>query len=344
MTRRWFARVCVVSGGLLGAWLGIRYALPALLPFLLGGLTALAAEPLVGLLHRRLRFRRWLAAGVGVSLVITLLLGVLVVAVGVVVRQMGQLPLTELMDGIYRGMGSLEQWTVSLAEEAPMGVRQVLTGAVAGFFSGSNAFVEKLAGGILGLAGNLLGALTSGFFGFAAWVLSAFMISSRLPMLRSKAGDWLPEGWRKNDFSGMKELRRAVVGWLSAQAKLTLVTLGVLLMGFWVLRIPHGILWAAVVAVVDVLPVLGCGTVLIPWSVIALLQGQRLQGLGLLLIYAMVWILRSVLEPKLLGKELGLDPLVTLIAIYAGYRLLGLPGMLLAPVAVMAISRVKSLK
>ena len=128
-----------------------------------------------------------------------------------------------------------------------------------------------------------------------------------------------------------------MTGWLSAQLKLSVIAFGALLVGFWLLRVPYGILWAAVIAVVDLLPVLGCGTVLVPWSLICLLQGQQLRGLGLLGLYGVVWLLRSVLEPKLLGKELGLDPLVTLLAVYAGYRLLGLTGMLLAPILAVAV-------
>lgn len=344
MTRRVMMKAGILAGGVLGLWLGVRYVLPVLLPFLLGGGIALAAEPLVGGLHRRLRLKRWIAAGIGVSLVMTLLVGVLVAAIGAAVKQMGQLALPELMDGVYQGLGSLEQWTLSMASSAPAGIRNVLTGALSGFFSGSSAFVEGLAGGVLSFAKGLLGILTSGFFGFATAVLSAFMISARLPVLRDRLKQWLPEKWGRNQFSALKELRRAVAGWFTAQLKLTLVTLGVLLMGFWLLRVPHGVLWATVVALVDLLPVLGCGTVLVPWSVIALLQGQRLQGLGLLGIYGLVWLLRSVLEPKLLGKELGLDPLVTLIAVYTGYQLLGFPGMILAPMLAVVISRLKIMR
>jgi predicted PurR-regulated permease PerM len=111
---------------------------------------------------------------------------------------------------------------------------------------------------------------------------------------------------------------------------------------FWLLKIPHGLLWAVVIALVDALPVLGCGVVLLPWSLILLLQGHRLRCVGLLGTYALVFLSRNVLEPKLLGKELGLDPLVTLLSIYAGYRLLGLPGMLLAPLLAVVLTKLLS--
>lgn len=344
MTGNMFRKVCTLSGGLLGTWFGVRYALPILLPFLLGTGVALAAEPLVGLLNRRIRLRRWLASGVGVSLVLVLLVGLLTVIAAVLVRQMSLLAVPELFEGIHQGLGSLEQWTLSWASRAPARMQQTLTGAINGLFSGSSSFLEKIAASLLAGVRRLLGTLTSGFFGFATTVLAAFMISSRLPRLRGFVLEHLPRSWKRRDASALLEVRKVVTGWCSAQLKLTGVTLGILLIGFWLLKIPNSILWSLVVALLDMLPVLGCGTVLLPWSLISMLQGNQLRALGLTAIYALVWLARSVLEPKLLGKELGLDPLLTLFSIYAGYQLLGVPGMLLAPVLAVVVTRIFCLK
>ena len=118
------------------------------------------------------------------------------------------------------------------------------------------------------------------------------------------------------------------------------LTFLILLAGFLLLRIDHPFLWAATVCLVDILPVLGTGTVLIPWSVVCFLQGNHLQGIGLLAVYTIISILRSVLEPRLVGKQLGLDPLVTLFAIYAGYHLWGLMGMLVAPILAVVLTQI----
>ena len=88
---------------------------------------------------------------------------------------------------------------------------------------------------------------------------------------------------------------------------------------------------AAVVALVDAVPVLGTGTVLLPWALFSLLQRQHLRSIGLLLTYAAAFLTRTILEPKLVGRHIGLDPLLTLIFLYLGYRFWGIFGMLLAP-------------
>ena len=99
------------------------------------------------------------------------------------------------------------------------------------------------------------------------------------------------------------------------------------------LGISRGILWAALVALVDAVPVLGTGTVLVPWALVRFLQGDVMQGAGLLAVFGLSWLVRSVLEPRIVGKSLGLDPLISLIAFYVGFKLWGIPGMILAPMA-----------
>lgn len=341
MQKSTFTAVFVLAGGILGGWFLIRYALPVLFPFLLGTGLALAAEPMVVLLDRRLGMKRWLASGIGVSGVFLLLLALLVLGTALLFRQAGLFTaiVPELAESVQLGMGSLEDWLLRSASAAPQNIRNVLNKTVTGFFSDGTALVGQVAGTLPGILSRLFGHVTSGVLGLATAVLAAFMISSKLPTLREFLRQRMPVSWQKQYLPTLKGLRKAVTGWLMAQLKLTVVVMGLLTVSFWLLRIPHGILWATVIALVDALPVLGCGVVLVPWSLICLLQGQRLQCIGLLGTFALVWLARSVLEPRLLGKELGLDPLVTLLAIYAGYQLLGLPGMLLAPLIALIITK-----
>ena len=92
-------------------------------------------------------------------------------------------------------------------------------------------------------------------------------------------------------------------------------------------------------AVVDAFPVLGTGAVLLPWSLISFLQGDSGRAFGLLGLYGAAAVIRSLLEPRLVGRQLGLDPLVTLIALYTGYRIWGLTGMILSPLIAVTVTQ-----
>lgn len=341
MTKNLLGKLLTAAAILLGAWIGVRYALPVLFPFLLGAGLALAAEPMVALLHRRLGLPRGVATGIGVTLGFILLIAVLVLTVALLVRQAGRLAgvLPDLTEAARQGMGSLEGWLLSLAQRTPESVRGTLTQSVTDTFSDSGAMMGRVTEKLLGFAAGLLGVITDGTLGFAASLLSAFMISAKLPRIRQYWKEQLPRLRQNRYLVALKGLKSALFGWLTAQLKLAGVTAAILLAGFWILRIPHALLWAFGVALVDAFPVLGTGTVLIPWALICLLQGQQVRAFGLLGVYGVVWLTRSVLEPKLLGKELGLDPLVTLISMYSGFKLLGLGGMLLTPMLAVAATR-----
>lgn len=330
-----------LAAGLLGGWFFLKYGLPVLIPFLLAAALALAAEPLVSVLDRRLRLPRFLAAGIGVTAVFVILLTVLIMLLALLLRQAGNLSrvMPDLVASTQHGLNSLEGWLLELSHRTPAGVRPVLEGAVTNLFSGSGATMDRFTDGLIGLAGGVLGWLTDSALTFATGVLAAFMISARLPAIKSWLRQRLPRVWQEKYLPALRGLKDTLLGWLSAQLKLSGITLLLLLAGFWILRIPYGVVWAGVVALVDAIPVLGTGTVLIPWSLICMLQGETARGAGLLGLYAVVWLVRSILEPRLLGKELGLDPLVTLVAIYAGYKLMGLLGMILFPLLAVAVLR-----
>ena len=334
----------LIAGGLVGGWIFLRYGLPVLLPFLLAAALALAAEPLMGLLNRKLRLPRFLAAGIGVTGVFVLLIALLVMLIALLIREAGQLAqiMPDIVDSAQQGLGSLEGWLLRLAGNAPEVVRPILEVSVVNLFSGSGATMDRFAEKLLGVAAGLLGWVTNSALTFATAVLAAFMISAKLPRIKEWIRGHFPQVWRERYLPALKGLKDALIGWLTAQLKLSGITLILLFIGFWVLRIPYAPVWAIAVALVDAFPILGTGTVLIPWSIICLLQGETARGAGLLGLYAVAWLVRSILEPRLLGKELGLDPLVTLLAMYAGYKLFGFLGMILSPL--LAVAAVRLLK
>ena len=326
---------------LAGLWFCLRFLLPIAMPFLLGILLALAAEPLVHTLQRIPKLPRPAASviGVGIALVIAVLLVLTLCAF--LLRELGSLAgvLPDLEDTAITGLSSLEEWLTDLAQKAPKGISPILTQGVEGIFSNGNALLDEVISWLLALASTILKALPDSALGLGTWIVSSFMLSSRLPKIRRWISSHLPEAWHEKYLPHLKTLKKTALGWLLAQAKLASVTFGVLSVGFFILQISHPLLWAAVVCLVDILPILGTGTVLIPWSLVCFLQGNNLQAIGLLAVYGVASLLRSILEPRLVGKQLGLDPLVSLIAFYTGYQLWGILGMIFAPILAVVLSR-----
>lgn len=325
----------------LGLWLAGKFALPLVFPFLLGMVLALTAEPVVGLLCRRLGFPRGLAAGVGVTAVFLGISILLLMLCAFLVRELGMLAgiLPDLTETARSGIILLRDWLLDLAGRTPEGIRPFLQQNVEDLFSGGTALLNKAFSYVLGLAGGVLSRVPDSALSLGTAVISGFMISARLPRIRGWIRKNFPREKLRPILETLKRVRKAVGGWLLAQLRLAGVTLVLLLAGMLILRIPYGALWALGISLVDAFPVLGTGTVLLPWSLICLLQGDRARALGLAGIYAVITLTRSVLEPKLVGRQLGLDPLATLFALYAGYKLWGFGGMILAPMAAVTVSQ-----
>jgi len=121
--------------------------------------------------------------------------------------------------------------------------------------------------------------------------------------------------------------------WLKAQIILCSVCFGELLIGFLILGLEHPLLLASLICFIDFLPVLGAGTVLIPWALISLMLGNFKLAIGLAVIYIVILVVRNMLEPNVVGSQIGMHPLVTLFGIYIGFRMYGFIGMFILPLA-----------
>lgn len=323
-------------------FLGWQYLLPAALPFLVGLALALAAEPVTALLCRRLRLKRGAGSFVGVTATVLLLSALAVLGFSLLLRQLSRLAAIapDLEDTARQGLQTAQDWLLSLAQKAPEGLRTLLTRSVLGLFdSGGSLYAQALAQ-LPRIATGFLSTLTGSAFGLGTALLAAYLFSARLPRLKAWFSRQMPQTWKERYLPALGALRTALGGWFRAQLMLMGVTFAILWAGFLLLGISHSTVWAALIALIDAVPMLGTGLVLIPWSLVLFLRRQTAQGLGMLILTAIAMAARSMLEPRLLGRQLGLDPLVTLGAMYAGYQFLGLAGLIAAPLVAVTAAQV----
>lgn len=320
-------------------WLGGKFLLPLCFPFLLGAGLALTAEPLVRFLCKRARLPRSISAGIGVTVAFLGLTMLLLQLLAFLVRELGLLAgvLPDLSETAQSGISLLQAWLEDLTGRTPQSVRPLLQQNITGLFSGGTALLDKIFSYLLGLTGTILRQVPDSALSLGTAMISSFLISAKLPKIRNWIAHHFPKERLRPLLKTFAQLRRAVGSWFLAQLRLAGVTLLILAAGMLLLRIPYALLWAAGICLVDAFPVLGTGTVLIPWGLVCYLQGDRARALGLVGIYVVISLTRSVLEPKIVGKQLGLDPLVTLFALYAGYRLWGLWGMILSPMLAVTV-------
>lgn len=331
-THHGWKRLLAVIAVFVAVWLSLRYLYPLFLPFLLGLILALAAEPPAIFLQERFRWRRRPAIFAAVTGVLVLLAGAAALLGAALVRRAATLAgqLGTLAGQAARGMTTVRSWAMELASGAPGPLAQPLSRSVRALFEDGGGLLDRAAAALFGMAGQAAQQLPGSLVTIGTAVLASYLICERLPALRRRLG--ASSAWQSRWRPALVRLGRTGKAWLKAQLKLSAVTFSIVLGGFFLLGVRQKLLMALVTALVDAVPLLGTGTILLPWALVSVLSGEPVRAVGLLGVYVTALVTRSGLEPKLLGRQLGLDPLAALAALYVGYRIWGFGGMIIAPI------------
>lgn len=156
-----------------------------------------------------------------------------------------------------------------------------------------------------------------------------------------KIGDFLlrqfTPAWKVKLFNFKKNLLNALIGFLKAQLILLTITFTESLIGLNIIGIKYAFIISVFVALVDILPILGTGSVYVPWAIISIIAGKYRLGISLLVLYGIIVTIRYMIEPKIVGQQLGIHPLITLMSMYVGIRLMGAVGVLVGPTIAVTI-------
>lgn len=321
-------------------WLGVRYLLRWLLPFLLALALAAAVEPVIAWCRRRMGLKRGFTAAVVTIAVTGAILALAAVIVWQLIRQaaelLGQLP--GLLAGLPGMTEDLRQRLEDFCAACPQGLRSWLEEVPALLGTLAAGVAQRASGACITAAAALAAALPGVFLFCGTTALAVFFTAGSYPRVMAFFRRQL--GHRLDRARGVKANLLSTLGkWCRAQAILLGVTFCQLLAGFLLMGQRYALLLAAVTALVDALPVFGTGTVLLPWAAVCLLAGQAPRAVALAALYAVISAVRSLLEPKVMAAQAGLPPLAALAAMYAGFQALGVAGMILLPMALLFVKQ-----
>ncbi len=171
-------------------------------------------------------------------------------------------------------------------------------------------------------------------------ILATYFMSSDKNKIMKFLDGQIPSDWLKRTRGITNNVFVALFGWLRAQLIIMTITFSEVLVGLLIIGVENALLIALIIALVDVLPVLGAGSVLIPWSIINLISGNTKLGLSTFLLYVIVLFVRQLIEPKIVGQQIGVHPLFTLAGMYVGLKLLGVLGMFVGPLTIIILKYV----
>ncbi|MFX3631901.1 MAG: sporulation integral membrane protein YtvI [Candidatus Pristimantibacillus sp.] len=301
-------------------------------PFLLAIVVAIFMEPLTQFIIRKFRTNRLIASTISSSLFTVVLIGLMgLLGVKIVTELIAfaqRVPnyfgdanayVTELMDNaqsLYENfspeaVSQIESWLTQLSKTV-MSLVSSLSSAVVAF-----------ASGIPGM-----------FIFFIVFLVAVYMFGFSLNTMKQSVLSLFEEKSRPQVDEVLNNLKKSIFGFLRSQIILSAMTYALSLVGLLILDIKYPLAIALLIIIVDIMPILGTGSVLVPWGTYLILTGDVFTGVGLFILFLVITVFRRIVEPKILGDSVGIGSLSALISLYVGFKLVGVIGVFLGPLVI----------
>ncbi len=311
----------------------IKYVAVWTLPFIIGFIVAIILQKPVDFLDKKTKVPRTVWAISLVLAVLCAIFGVITLIIWAIINNSDGFGswLMSLIPDIKKGMGNVSNWFFNITDKLPEGV---------------GAALENSPGTVIETAVTTLASFVTGF---AEWVITqgpGLLIATIFSVVAScymtkdyrKITDFIlaqMNDKKKNLLVNIKKLFVTnILKMLRGYIIIMFITFLELFAGLSLLRVNYAAILAVIIAVLDILPVIGTGAVLIPWGITAMIMGNFILGIGLIGMYLAILVVRNIIEPRIIGQQVGLPPIVTLIAMYAGLKIFGVLGMMLFPVVI----------
>ena len=309
------------------------------LPFLLGYIFAIAVNPLADLLQQKLKIPRGFSAILVMVLIIGIVGGVLTFAVWKIVDEIRMLYIQfpTIYEEIQNGVHSFgDKWSV-VYDNLPYNIQSAISTIGTDISDKAAEFINTKSTPMVDYAGNFAKALPKVFIAVIVFLLSAYFMVSENKVVSESVIKLFKPGFIERLNIVKRELKKYLGGYIKAQGILMFIAFGIMFIGLSLLDVNYALLIALVIAVLDALPFFGSGLVLWPWTIISFLNGNIKLGVGLIIIYIAVTVMRRFAEPKLVSTGLGMHPILTLMSMYVGYKTMSIGGLILGPIILMLI-------
>ena len=312
-------------------YVGIK-AIFYFMPFVIGWILSVIAGPLVTFLEKKLKIMKRLGSAITIILVLALCIGLIYLIISQIWEEISVLirNFPSMYHDLERGMSQIGAQGNTLFERFPEQIQNSWATLMNNLDDTASSLIGRIGEPTIEVAGNVAKRIPSVLIGtIVAFVSAYFFIADK-----ENLGEWVKKVVPKSITSRLilvgENLKYAMGGYFKAQFKIMGVVFAILLVGFTLMQIRFSILLAIAIAFLDFLPFFGTGTALIPWAIYKFLVGDYKMVAALVILYGVTQLVRQLIQPKLVGDSMGLNPLYTLFLLYLGYRVGSVLGMIFA--------------
>ena len=312
-------------------YVGIK-AIFYFMPFVIGWILSVIAGPLVTFLEKKLKIMKRLGSAITIILVLALCIGLIYLIISQIWEEISVLirNFPSMYHDLERGLSQIGTQGNTLFERFPEQIQNSWATLMNNLDDTASSLIGRIGEPTIEVAGNVAKRIPSVLIGtIVAFVSAYFFIADK-----ENLGEWVKKVVPKSITSRLllvgENLKYAMGGYFKAQFKIMGVVFAILLAGFTLMQIRFSILLAIVIAFLDFLPFFGTGTALIPWAIYKFLVGDYKMVAALVILYGVTQLVRQLIQPRLVGDSMGLNPLYTLFLLYLGYRVGSVLGMIFA--------------
>lgn len=313
------------------------------MPFLIAFIISLIIEPIIRFLMKKTNLSRKLSSVIVFSISIGIIIGFLTWGITTIISESSNLlhSFNEYLDKGY----SLVKDIINNIDFNRFNISQdVMTTFQNSLYSFLEMLGNILKSSVTGLI-NIVTSIPTILIYTVITILSLYFICTDKIFIIDTFEHHMPKTWVKKIGAHLRDLIEILGNYLKAQITLVFISFAISIVGLWFfkiigLNVQYPLLSALGIAFVDALPILGSGTAMIPWAIISAIQGNIKLGVGIIILWIIMSVVRQIIEPKIVSKKIGIHPIFTLIAMYTGFKFIGVLGMFLGPIILIILKNI----
>lgn len=327
---------------LIGLFLAFKLSI-FYMPFLIAFIISLMIEPAIKFLMKKMKLTRKVSSIIIFVIVSVVIIGGLIWGIVSLISEASNL-LQGLNGYVEKAYILFQNFTNKFdfnKIRLPSEINTIIQNSTGGLFTTLSNWIRNALTGLL----NVVTSIPAIAIYFVVTITALYFICVDKVYILDQIEHHFPKKWVFKVGTHIRDLIKTLGGYLKAEATLILVSFIISLVGLYILKfakfnIEFPLLMALFIGFVDALPILGSGTVMVPWAIISALNGDLKLGISILVLFAIMSTIRQFLEPKLVSKKIGTHPIFTLIAMYTGFKFIGVIGMLIGPIILIVIKNV----
>ena len=327
---------------LIGLWVAFKLSM-FYMPFLIAFIISLMIEPVIRLIMKKMKLTRKVSSIIIFIIVSVVIIGSLIWGIVSLISEASKL-LKDLNEYVEKAYILFQNFTNNFdfnKIRLPSEINNIIQSSTGGLLTTVSNWIRNALTGIL----NVVTSIPSIAIYFVVTITALYFICVDKVYILDQIEHHFPKKWVFKVGAHIRDLTKTLGGYLKAEATLILVSFVISLVGLYILKfakfnIEFPLLIALFIGFVDALPILGSGTVMIPWAIISALNGDLKLGISIVILFVIMSVTRQFLEPKLVSKHIGTHPIFTLIAMYTGFKFIGVIGMLVGPIILIVIKNV----